>query len=66
MAVYTIMAENAEGSPFKLHNESVREAAQGIATVERFKLNGLRNIRIYKETQEIDLATLTADAAAQR
>ena len=65
MPVFTVMAENAEGDTVKLHNEAVRVAAHAVATVERFRLKGFRNIRIYRETQEINEAELRADVLSE-
>jgi hypothetical protein len=66
MPVFTVMAENPEGVAFKLHNEAVRVAADAIATVERFQQKGFRNIRIYRETDEINENDLRAAAATER
>ena len=66
MPVFTVMAENADGEAFKLHNEAVRVAADAIATIERFRQKGFRNIRIYRETQEINEGELRAAAMSER
>ena len=66
MPVFTVMAENADGDEVKLHNEAVRAAADAVATVERFRTRGYRNIRVYRETQEIDEAELRAVATSER
>jgi hypothetical protein len=66
MPVFTVMAENAEGDAAKLHNEAVRAAADAVATMERFRIRGYRNIRIYRETQEIDEAELRDAVAFER
>jgi len=66
MPVFTVMAENPEGEADKLHNEAVRVAADAVATVERFRAKGYRNIRVYRETEEIDETELRNAAAAAR
>jgi hypothetical protein len=66
MPVFTVMAENAEGEAPKLHNEAVRVAADAVATVDRFRLKGYRNIRVYRETEEINEVELRAAATADR
>ena len=66
MPVFTVMADNADGEPFKLHNEAVRVAADAIATIERFRQKGFRNIRIYRETQEINEVELREAATTER
>jgi hypothetical protein len=66
MPVFTVMAENAEGEAVKLHNEAVRVAADAVATVERFRLKGFRNIRIYRETEEINEGELRATVVSER
>jgi hypothetical protein len=58
MPVFTVMAEAAEGQPFHLYNEAVKVAAHAVTTFERFQARGLRNIRIYEETEEISLPQL--------
>ena len=65
MAVFTVMAENADGDPPKLHNEAVRLAAHALTTVERFRKNGFQHIRIYRETEEIDESELRTAVAAE-
>jgi hypothetical protein len=65
MPVFTVMAENPEGEAAKLHNEAVRAAADAVATIERFRDRGYRNIRIYRETQEIDETELRAAATGE-
>ena len=44
MPVFTVMAENADGDPPKLHNEAVRLAAHALMTVERFRNKGFHRI----------------------
>jgi hypothetical protein len=66
MPVFTVMAENPEGETVKLHNEAVRVAADAIATVERFRLKGFRNIRVYRETQEINESELRTAASVDQ
>ena len=66
MPVFTVMAENPENEAVKLHNEAVRVAADAIATIERFRQKGFRNIRIYRETQEINEGELRAAAISER
>lgn len=65
MPVYTVMAENADGDTPKLHNEAARRAGDMVNVVERYRANGLQNIRIYCETQEIGEAELRVAAAAE-
>ena len=60
------MAENPDGEAFKLHNEAVRVAADAIATIERFRQKGFRNIRVYRETHEINENELRAAATTER
>jgi len=66
MPVFTVMAENPEGEAVKLHNEAVRVAADAIATIDRFRLRGYRNIRVYRETQEINESELREVASTER
>jgi hypothetical protein len=66
MPVFTVMAENSEGEAYRLHNEAVRAAADAVATVERFRVRGYRNIRIYRETEEIDEPELHSAVALER
>ena len=58
MPVFTVMAEAAEGEPFQFYNEAVKVAAHAVATFERFHAKGLRNIKIYRKTEEISLPQL--------
>src|ERR1700687_2873122 len=53
VAVFTVMAEETDGTSVKLHNEAVRLAAYAVATVDRFRQRKYANIRIYRETEEI-------------
>ena len=56
--VFTLMAEEPEGRPYQFYNEAVKVAAHAVVTFERFQAKGLRNIRIYRETEEISLPQL--------
>jgi hypothetical protein len=59
------MADAPEGEPAKLHNEAVREAGHARTTIERFQSRRYRNIRVYRETQEISFGELLADIDAE-
>lgn len=66
MPVYTVMAESPPGEPVKLHNEAVREADHALTTIERFQSKQFRNIRVYRETQEISMVDLLSDIATEK
>jgi len=66
MAVFTVMAEENDGQSFKLHNEAVKDAGQALVTVERFRTKGFQSIRVYRETDEINLDDLRRAVAAER
>jgi len=66
MPVFTVMADNAEGEPEQLHRQASSDAAKALSAVELFRSKNLRDIRVFRETEEITLMELLSAVAAER
>jgi hypothetical protein len=66
MPVLTVMAENTSGHDEKLHKEAVRVVRARSDDLSAVSVERLRNIKIYKETEEIELRQLIAEVAAEK